>query len=117
MTKQCKYYDVCGNNVGKNSRHLECSKCSTIRKRYNITLEERNSLYEEQNGCCAICNIEVQFYNTNIENPNGFQRAVIDHCHSSGKVRGILCHSCNVSLGLVKDNTDILVRMISYLNQ
>lgn len=39
MAKQCKYYDVCGNTVGKNSRHLECSKCATIRKRYGITLE------------------------------------------------------------------------------
>ena len=42
-------------------------------------------------------------------------KAVIDHCHNTGKVRGILCHNCNVSLGLIKDNTQILLNMISYL--
>jgi len=115
MRKQCKYYDVCGNTVGGNSRHLECSKCSTIRKRYGITLEERNIIFEDQGGTCAICEVPVKFYNTMEENPQHYERAVVDHCHTSNHVRGILCHSCNVALGLVKDDESILIKMISYL--
>ena len=114
--KECKYFEVCGNYCGGH-RHLECSQCATIRKRYGITLEDRNAIYEEQGGCCAVCMTPVMFYNTAKENPEEFQRACVDHCHKSGEVRGILCHSCNVSLGLVKDNIETLVSMISYLNR
>jgi hypothetical protein len=115
--KQCKHFDTCGNYVGGNSRHLECSKCATIRKRYGITLEERNGMMEEQSSCCAICDREVQFYNTAKDNPLGLERAVVDHNHDTGDVRAILCHSCNTALGLLGEDPNRLMRMYSYIRE
>lgn len=74
---------------------------------YDITLEYYNSLLIAQNFCCAICNIPETLLKKKLS---------IDHCHKSGKVRGLLCHSCNVALGHFRDNKDFLVNAIEYLN-
>jgi hypothetical protein len=42
-------------------------------------------------------------------------KLVVDHCHSSGEVRGLLCHNCNRALGLLKDSVDSLMRAARYL--
>ena len=39
----------------------------------------------------------------------------IDHCHDSGKVRGLLCHGCNTAIGLFKENIDTMLKAIKYL--
>ena len=60
---------------------------------------------QEQDNCCAIC--KLPFITTEC----------IDHCHTSGKVRGILCRDCNAALGLVKDDVAILKQLIEYLGR
>jgi hypothetical protein len=73
---------------------------------YNISLEEYNSLYESQMGCCAICKkpqSEVK------------KRFSIDHNHKNGKIRGLLCNSCNLFLGICCDDINILKESINYL--
>lgn len=98
--------------------HLYCSEsCSDIghqrnwlRKNYSISLEEYQNLYELQNGLCGICN-SVGFKISK----NQRQNIVIDHCHKSGKVRGLLCHNCNRGLGLFKDSKEYLYNAILYL--
>ena len=60
-----------------------------------------------QNGCCAICKGEE---------PSDFKgRLSIDHDHSSGKIRGLLCMKCNSGLGMFNDDEDILLNAIKYL--
>lgn len=59
----------------------------------------------EQGGVCAICR-KVR--------PNG-RRLHVDHCHESGAVRGLLCYSCNTGLGAFRDNPDVMVAAIEYL--
>jgi Autographiviridae endonuclease VII len=80
--------------VGKNRRLL---------RMYGISLDELSRLIERQHGRCAICDGVLK------ENPS------IDHCHKQGKVRGILCNPCNVSLGLLKESPDVLERARDYL--
>lgn len=80
-----------------------------LKKKYNLTLEERSKLLKSQNNCCAICG-----YNK-LENENKFP--VIDHCHNTGKIRGILCANCNIGLGMFKDEIDLLEKAISYLSK
>jgi len=63
--------------------------------KYGIEQAEYDRLMQEQDGACAICASE-----TNL---------VIDHCHETGKVRGLLCNSCNKGLGFFGDN-DLLLR-------
>lgn len=80
-----------------------------IRRVYGITLQEYdNMLYEQGNGC-AICGTK----NDVVEG----RRLAIDHCHDTGKVRGILCARCNQALGLFCDSVDNLESAVQYLKK
>jgi hypothetical protein len=70
-------------------------------KKYGLTPEQFHQLETLSDGKCAICN-EVAKLN-------------VDHDHATGEVRGLLCRSCNIALGLMKDNVFILISAIEYL--
>jgi hypothetical protein len=74
---------------------------------YGITPDEYIKLYESQEGKCAICD----------EVPSTKRGLHTDHCHTSGKVRGLLCHNCNTALGSFKDSISLLNRAVNYLNK
>lgn len=73
-------------------------------RRYGITVEQYKEMYKAQNGKCLICGKPEQ-------------KLHVDHCHETGYVRGLLCGSCNRALGLLKDNTDFLLKAIAYLQR
>ena len=77
-----------------------------LKKKYGLTIDQWDSLFEDQGRCCAICHT--------LE-PGGRYGWQTDHCHSSGKVRGILCAHCNVVLGLVKEDVGTMQTMIEYV--
>lgn len=79
-----------------------------IRNQYGITLEQYDTMLEAQNYKCAICGNEDE-----VEG----RRLAIDHCHTSGKVRGLLCGKCNRGLGLFYDNKELLSNAIKYLTK
>lgn len=98
--------------------HLHCSQyCADkahtdnyLMRNYGIDLNIYEDMLDKQDSKCKICNGE------------GFVMAkhhklklVVDHCHESGKVRGLLCHNCNRALGLLKDDVVNLHRAIKYL--
>lgn len=81
-------------------------------RNYNITQDTYLHLHNQQNGKCAICGGE------------GFTmgkhhkiKLVVDHCHATGRVRGLLCHNCNRALGLLHDNINHLQVAIDYLQK
>ena len=77
---------------------------------YGIGLKEVRELLEKQNNLCAICQ-EVGFkMHEGVGSPLN-----VDHCHTTGTVRGLLCHNCNRALGLFKDDIERLQRSIDYL--
>lgn len=75
--------------------------------KYGITAEDFKRMYKEQNGKCKIC----------CEEPATKRGLHVDHCHETGKVRGLLCHGCNVALGSFKDNINLLEKAIEYLKE
>lgn len=77
-----------------------------IKHQYGITVQTYDRLLAKQGGMCAICN-----------RPSGKRRLAIDHCHSTGVVRGLLCTRCNQGLGHFQDNTDYLVNAAKYLQE
>ena len=77
-----------------------------IKKNYGITEEQYLKIFNEQNGFCAICKQK---------NYTQAGRLVIDHCHKTGKIRGLLCRKCNSGIGLLKDNVDLLKAAVQYL--
>lgn len=85
---------------------------NNLRRWYGITLEEYEALLAAQDGVCAVCgngDREVHYR-------SGKQRMLaVDHDHVTGRVRGLLCNNCNRALGLLKDDLQILRKMIDYL--
>lgn len=79
-----------------------------LKKKYGITMDEFDAMLEEQNGCCMICGR----HHTTQEN-----RFCVDHCHTTGKIRGLLCYPCNSGLGHFKDDIDMMFKAIAYLNE
>lgn len=79
-------------------------------KSYKISLEEYEKMLKQQNNCCKICNINIgTLHNKRKKN------FCVDHCHSTGKIRGLLCDSCNKGIGFFNDNTSLLEKAILYL--
>ena len=76
------------------------------RHRYNLEPQHKQALLDAQNGSCAICNYK---FGQKIGDMK------VDHNHSTGKVRGLLCDLCNRGLGMFRDNQDNLTKAISYL--
>lgn len=75
-----------------------------LRYKYGIDLQDYESMLDDQGGVCKICK-------TTTEN------LVVDHCHATGAVRGILCNGCNAALGFMHDSPDRLIAAAEYLSQ
>lgn len=75
-----------------------------LRVKYNLTFDQYLKLIEDQQRKCKICNLEEVKLN-------------IDHDHKTGRIRGLLCRNCNLGLGFMKDNCDILAKSIEYLTE
>lgn len=88
--------------------HPDKYKDQKLRADYGIGLKEYNGLREEQKQCCKICGIHE----------NKLPKAIcVDHCHKTGKIRGLLCEPCNRLLGNAKDSIKILKEALNYLNE
>jgi hypothetical protein len=111
-------------NQIKDGRHPRCKECRQIEQRerynqtfayqkvrrkkettrqlYNLTEGQFIELLNEQGGCCSICKRLLE-------------KPCIDHCHTTGKIRGILCNNCNAGLGMFKDNPEWCEKAAEYL--
>lgn len=85
----------------------ESQRESRFRRVYGITLAQYKEMLAAQGAACAIC--KAQSF------PN--RLLSVDHCHSTGRVRGLLCIKCNTALGHAGDNISVLKEMISYLDR
>ncbi|MCY1435743.1 Recombination endonuclease VII [compost metagenome] len=93
-----------------------CFECTSMNSRlrfFGITLEEFNTLREVHEDKCAICGLH-EFECRNLKTK--YYGLYVDHCHSTEKVRGLLCHSCNLILGHAKDDKGLLEKAIQYLD-
>ena len=107
-------------------RYLENSKITyqknkeklrdlAYQRKFGITIEEYNNLFDLQKGVCKLCNCPET--KVNRKSTGLVKRLAVDHCHSSGKVRGLLCQDCNVGLGSFKDNIEVIQKAIKYLKE
>lgn len=77
-----------------------------LRAKYGISYTEYKSKLEAQGGACAIC-----------EKVGAKRRLGVDHCHSSGKVRGLLCTKCNAALGALNEDPSLFAKAVAYLRK
>lgn len=103
-----KWKEIQANHVRKNPEHdRSMSRARTLKKTYGITVDDYNTLLREQNGVCALCHEFVLRANTNF--------LCVDHNHTTGKVRGLLCYLCNSSIGHFGDDAQQLRAAAEYV--
>lgn len=78
-----------------------------LQRKYGITLEDYFEIIDRQDGQCAICSTDISELD---------HTAHLDHCHETGRVRGVLCRRCNTGIGMLDDSADLLIKAAEYLN-
>ena len=90
-------------------RKPEVTLKTMLKTNYNLTVDQYNYLLLSQNNCCKICDLYLD-KSTKSKTPH------VDHCHKTGKVRGILCHQCNLNLGRI-EKEGFLEKALVYLHE
>lgn len=88
----------------------DCNYFSSILRKYNLSKNEYLDILNKQDNKCAICS-------SNNTNNRLIKRFHVDHNHHTGKVRGLLCDSCNRALGLFKDSKENLIKALEYISE
>lgn len=91
------------------SGHLRKTQSFWLKQRYNITLDTYEQMLENQDRKCAICGRKDSGKTAN-------KAFCVDHCHTTGKIRGLLCMPCNRSIGQFKDNSETLRKAAEYID-
>lgn len=94
----------------KNNRkfNTRAYKNREFKSKYGISIDIYDNILENQGNSCAICKIHKSLFNYWL---------VVDHCHTTGKVRGILCRNCNLAIGYFKDNIESIKNSIIYIEK
>lgn len=98
---RCKTCDKVYRQINKNKvREYQ------LQYKFKISLEDYNRKLVEQNGVCAICG-----------KVDKTKQLAVDHCHTTGKVRGLLCSHCNQALGHFRDSINVVKSALEYLKK
>jgi hypothetical protein len=95
-----KYDSTAKGKITKRKSYLKCT--------YNLSLDEYNKKLQEQSHKCAVCGIDETELTSKLH---------VDHNHTTGKIRDLLCTNCNTGIGMFKENIDNLAKAISYLEK
>jgi hypothetical protein len=80
--------------------------------KYGLTLQDYEKMFEQQKGLCYTChNPETKMSNGKVI------KLSVDHNHTTGKVRKLLCYSCNLTIGKIQENIETLKNFIKYLEE
>lgn len=93
----------------KKEARREYSRRKKVESNYKVRYEELEEMLREQGGVCGICEVELTFH------PKA--TACVDHCHSTGEIRGILCRKCNAAIGALGDTTYSVSKAVAYLQK
>lgn len=106
----CIYSKAWGiKNIGKRrAKQNKYQRTKRIAQRYGLTVEGWDVMFKKQKGECSICRRSQEDVG---------KRFHVDHCHENGKVRSLLCAKCNLIIGMVNEDPNILVAMAEYLRQ
>ena len=105
LTRTC---GVCSTTQSKEwyRKNPLVKKNANLLRTFGISLSDFEVMKQKQNNCCAICN---KIFKNSVD-------TCVDHCHTTGKVRGLLCNHCNRAIGLFKESIQSLKLAIQYLS-
>ncbi len=98
----------------QNTRIREQGRDYNLRSKYDITLVEYEEFLKKQNGVCKLCGLVEKAIDKYWKN---LKRLAVDHCHKTGKIRGLLCSSCNIGIGNLKHNPELLRKAALYCEE
>ena len=87
---------------GVRGKCKDCNENARLQNLYGITTDQKNQMLKDQGNSCAICGGRAKLL-------------VVDHCHNTGKVRGLLCTKCNTAIGKLGDDPVTLRKALAYL--
>lgn len=104
-----RYYNKGGKEIDhkkylKFKQKPNALKTQRLKQEYKLTLEQYNQMYSDQNGCCFIC-----------KNPVDYNKIQVDHNHTTGQVRKLLCPKCNTFVGHVENRGYLLPVILDYI--
>ena len=105
----------------RRSRKREKKECPRkakdqyLRRVFSITIEHYEKLLLDQDNLCKICNKPETMKQT--RSVNKLRSLAVDHCHETGKIRGLLCGRCNNMIGYAKDDPKVLILGAKYLEK
>lgn len=108
-TETCKRAGMLKQNP---SRSREGARKLAIKYKYNLEWSDYQRMHEESSGGCEICGTPLSLLKSADK-----ETAFVDHCHETGKVRGILCNPCNRGLGYFRDSRLHLQQALNYLEK
>lgn len=97
--------------VKNRDRIKTVKRVAELRREYGVTLEQYNEMLKKQGGVCRIC----KQGETALDQLGNVRTLSVDHCHSTGVIRGLLCLRCNRVLGMVEDQPWLLKMMAMYV--
>lgn len=108
--KEChREYDRNWNKNQEPVKKTERGRRNKLKQSYGITVEQYTEMLIKQNHKCGVC----QKDETEVHK----KRLFVDHCHTTGNVRGLLCHNCNTAIGLLKDSVQTALQAATYLSR
>ena len=116
--KKAKYHSVVKDDINSKRREERKQnpskyKESNLQHNFGITLSQYNAMLVSQNFTCAVC----KYPETSKHQSGKVRDLSVDHCHSTGAIRGLLCGKCNKGIGLFQDNKKLLEQAIKYLER
>jgi len=107
------------NKKQRSGINYACRSCTqpytrgyNLKKRHGISFEDFMAIYNSQEGKCACCGTAI-----NINSNKYSERACLDHNHKTGAIRGVLCSTCNLAAGNVKDSSERAEKLSAYLKK
>lgn len=93
----------------KKEKRRQIYRKSWLKRKYGMAVEDYEKMFQKQNGRCAICGSE------NSGGKHSSETFMVDHCHKSEKVRGLLCNRCNLAIGVLSDDTWLIEKILQYV--
>lgn len=92
------------------ANHLGYRQNQNLKRSFGITLNDYNKMLKEQKGVCAICGEKETR-----KNKYGVKSLAVDHNHKTDKIRGLLCMRCNLFIGGMKEDINMVLKVVDYL--
>lgn len=97
----------------KRQAMLESQQRAHFRRKYGLELDQVEQMWKDRDGRCDLCGVAKPA--PHHKGVHSAHKLVVDHCHDTGKVRGLLCYQCNTALGQLGDTEAALLRIITYI--